>query len=339
MKFISVLNDEALTKEFCELPPKIYHEEDRALASHPLQCQKLITLRIPFQKEAFLIQDNNGKYVGRILLQGSSQKNLGHWSFLALSPDLNDSDLKAIDALMQEWFTKRAMTEVIGPYYFTTYFPYRMRVDQDKTSYSWEPKQPHYELDFVKKMGHDIHETYYTNLLKGFGHFETKGKKEYESLLEKGFTFRPIRQDKLEEEIKVLYDLSMAGFTDNYLFEPIPFELFKEIYVPSFKSVDLRMSNIHYSPEGKPAGFNFTFPQGDQVVIKSACVMPEFRGLGLFNAGIYHGVKMTRELLPQVKDAITALVHEKNAASKHVANSPTAQERHEYALLRKVYSV
>lgn len=338
MKFVSVLNDENLIKEFCELPNKIYREDDKKLAMNDLHCRKLITLRIPFVKEAFLIQDG-GKNVGRFLLQASSQKHLGHWSFLSLSPDLTDSQLKEIDLFMKGWFTTRQMTEVIGPYYFTTYFPYRMRVDQDKLSYPWEPKQPHHELEFAKKMGHSIHETYYTNLLKGFGHFETKGKKEYEALINAGYTFRAIRPDKLEEEIKILYELSMKGFVDNYLFEPIPLELFKEIYVPSFQSVDLRMSSIQYSPEGKPAGFNFTFPQGDKVVIKSACVMPDFRGKGLFNAGIYHAILKIKEFCPQVVDVITALVHEQNAASKHVANSPTAQDRHEYALLKKEYKI
>lgn len=337
MKFISVLNDEKLISEFCHLPQKIYREQEKHLAPHPMQTQMLITLGIPFTKEAFIIEDDHGNRVGRILLQSSSKKNLGHWSFLALSESLLPGQLMELDHMMRNWFISKGMTESLGPYYFTTYFSYRMRIDQDQKSYSWEPKQPHYELEFIKSMGHNIQEIYHTNLLKGFGHFETKGKKEYEALLAKGFTFREIRQDSIDEEIKILYDLSMKGFTDNYLFEPIPLELFKQIYVPSFKSVDLRMSNIHYSPEGKPAGFNFTFPEGDKVVIKSACVLPEFRGLGLFNAGIYHGIKMTKELLPEVTDVITALVHDQNAASKHVANSPTEQDRHEYALLKKVY--
>lgn len=339
MKFQSVLGDEDLTQKFCQLPQNIYSEGDKKFAMNPEQCRKLLILPIPFAKEAFLISDNSGAFVGRILFQSSSKANLGHWSFLALSPNLKDSDLKEIDQFMSEWFKQKNISQAIGPYYFTTYFPYRMRVDEDKVSYPWEPKQPSYELKFMESIGHSKHAIYHSNLMKGFGHFDQKGKKEYEALLAQGFTFRPIRTDALEEEIQILYTLSMKGFTDNYLFEPIPFELFKEVYVPSFKAVDLRMSCVQYSPDGKPIGFNFTFPQGHQVIIKSACVLPEFRGRGLFSAGIYHGVLKTRELVPEVTDAITALVHDENEASKRVANSPTPQERHEYALLMKEYSL
>jgi hypothetical protein len=339
MKFLSIQGNPGLIETFCKLPSLIYSEEDKRSAMNELQCQKLLALPIPFEKEGFLLQSDSGAYRGRILFQASSLKHLGHWSFLALAPDLNSLELEELDAFMKDWFTKREMSEIIGPYFFTTYFPYRMRADRDPVSYPWEPKQPFYELEMMKKMDHQVHATYFSNLLVGFGHFETKGKKEYEALLQEGFTFRPIRTEKLEEEIKILYDLSMAGFVDNYLFEPIPFELFKEVYVPSFKAVDLRMSCVQYSPEGKPVGFNFTFPQGHLVIIKSACVLPDFRGKGLFSAGIYHGVLKTRELCPQVTDAITALVHEDNLGSKHVANSPTAQERHEYVLLSKDFKL
>lgn len=337
MKFISILNDENLIKEFCELPQKIYSEEHKSLALNPLLCQKLITIRIPFAKEAFLIQNDQGKNIGRILLQTSSHKTLGHWSFLALSPDLTIADLNAIDGIMKNWFASKQISEVMGPYYFTTYFSYRMRVDQDPVSYAWEPKQPHYEFEFIKKMGHNVQEVYYTNILKGFGHFETKGQKEYDRLIERGFTFQEIQFEKLDEQLKILYDMSMTAFTENFLFEPIPYELFKEIYVPSFKSVDLRFSNIQFASDGRPAGFNFTFPDGDKLVIKSVCVMPEFRGSGLFGAGIFSSVQKCKALLPNVKDVITALVHEQNAASKKMANSPTEQDRHEYALMKKVY--
>lgn len=337
MKLINVSGSEELLQKFCQLPQEIYRDQDKKFAMSEGMCRKLLSLSLPFDHGAFLIQDDSGKNLGRIFLQASSKKFQGHWSFLALAPDFNDAS--GLDAMMKEWFEKRGIFQVIGPYYFTTYFSYRMRVDQDSVTYPWEPKQPPYELSLFQSMGHKTHQTYYSYLIKGFGHFDQKGKKEYESLLKDGFTFRPIRQDALEEEIKILYDLSMKGFTDNYLFEPIPFELFKEIYVPSFKAVDLRMSCLMYSPEGKVVGFNFTFPQGHQAVIKSSCVLPEFRGKGLFSAGIYHGVLKIRELTPEVTDCITALVHVDNEASRRVADSPTPQERHEYALLMKDYSL
>jgi hypothetical protein len=335
MKLISVLNDAELTAAFCKLPSELYQEKDQKFAMNEYHCRKLISIPFPYEKEAFLIQNESG-YIGRILLHKSPDSSLGHWSFLCLPDNLwSESDLMELNSLLDAWFVNRKITQVVGPYYFTTYFPYRMRVDEDSLSYPWEPKQPSYELKFMKKMGHEIHETYYTNFLDGFGDFGKKGKKELDQLLSEGYTFRSIDSGNLETEIKILYELSMKGFTDNYLFTPIPFELFKELYVPTFKAADLRMSCIQYSPEGKPCGFNFTFHEEDKAVIKSACVLPEFRGKGLFNAGICYGILKTWEIHPEVKDVITALVHDKNAASSHVADFSGKARRHEYALLKK----
>lgn len=336
MKLVSVLGNPELTEIFCRLPQELYSAKDKKFAMNEQQCKKLISIPLPIEKEAFLIQDNDSKNIGRVLFHTSAEKGLGHWSFLCLPEELwPESKLKELQVLMDEWFKKRSVTTVVGPYFFTTYFPYRMRLDTDSDSYSWEPKQPHSELLAMKSMGHTIHETYQTNFLDGFGDFGKKGKKELDQLISEGFTFRPIDPSNLESEVKVLYDMSMRGFTDNYLFAPIPFELFKELYVPSFKNADLRMSCIIYSPEGKPAGFNFTFHEEDRAVIKSCVTMPEYRGKGLFNAVVCYGILKIWEIHPEVKHVVTALVHNKNAASAHVANMSGNEKCHEYALLIK----
>lgn len=336
MKLVSVLGNPELVDAFARLPQELYPEKDKKLAMNTEICKKLMSIPLPLEKEAFLIQDESSKNIGRILFHTSSEKDLGHWSFLCLPEPLwNESRLQEFSKLMDQWFVKRGISKVVGPYYYTTYFPYRMRVDQDEVSYSWEPKQPSYELKFMRSMGHDFHEIYYTNFLDGFGDFGKKGKKELDQYLQDGFVFKPIDVQNIDHEIKVLYELSMKGFTENYLFAPIPFELFKELYVPSFKNADLRMSCIMYSPDGKPAGFNFTFHEEDRAVIKSLCVSPEFRGKGLFNASVCYGILKIWEFHPEVKHVVTALVHEKNAASKKVANSSGNDRRHEYALLMK----
>lgn len=336
MKLISVSKQPDLLDVFCRLPSEIYPEKDKKFAMKKEHAKKLLSIPLPVEKEAFLIQDDHSRNIGRILLQNGMEANLGHWSFLCL-PEIfwDEKKLKVLSGLIDQWFTDRKINRLIGPYFFTTYFPYRMRVDQDPESYSWEPNQPQSELQFMKIMGHDIHEIYYTNFLNGFGEFGKKGKKELDQYLADGFTFRPIDVQNLESEIKTLYDLSMKGFTENYLFAPIPYELFKELYVPSFKNADLRMSCIMYSPDGKPAGFNFTFHEDDKAIIKSLCVSPEYRGKGLFNASVCYGILKIWEFHPEVKNVVTALVHEKNAASRHVANNSGSERRHEYALLIK----
>ena len=180
-----------------------------------------------------------------------------------------------------------------------------------------------------------VHQTYFTNFIDGYGSFATKGTRELAESLKLGFKMREITQETIEADVKIIYDLSMQGFTDNYLFAPIPYELFKSIYVPSFQSVDLRLSCIQEDPQGKAVGFNFTFIMDGQIVIKSVCVVPEFRGKGLLNAGIRHSMVKAMELFPEVQKVAAALIHEDNGPSKHVANETQDRKRHEYVLMSK----
>jgi hypothetical protein len=223
----------------------------------------------------------------------------------------------------------------MGPYIYSTFFPYRFRVDAHPERFSWEPNQPLHEPEVFRQLGFQDHQTYFTNVIENYGVFATKGTKELTEAQVQGFTMREIDRNNLESEVKIIYDLSMQGFTENYLFFPIPFELFKSIYVPSFQALDVRTSCLQFDPSGRPVGFNFTFVAEEQIVIKSVCVLPEYRGKGLLNAGIRYTMLKCMEYYPDIKRVATALIHEDNGPSKHVANQTANRSRHDYVLLLK----
>lgn len=338
MRLIS-LNDYPQWKSvFCNLGNRVLSDADKPYAMKPEYVDKILDLKFPVPSEGFFLEDPTGEFFGRIFLQGSVlDPEIGHWGLFLLSnqPKHREGFIKILWPEIEGWFKTFGIKKVIGPYLYTTYFPYRLRSDDLPERYSWEPNQPKIDLEVFKALNFDVHQTYFSNIIEGYGVFATKGTREYEEALKNGFKFREVRKDEVKEDIKILYELSMKAFTDNYLFAPIPFELFESIYVPSFQSLDLRLSCILEDPQGKPIGFNFTFIQDDQIVIKSVCVLDEYRGKGLLNATFRWSMLQAMKLYPNVQRVATALIHEDNIATKHVANQSQDRLRHEYVLLSK----
>lgn len=337
MKLIS-LNDYPQWKSvFCNLSNRVLSDADKPYAIKPENVDKILDLKFPVPSEAFFLEDLTGEFFGRIFVQGSLlNPEVGHWGLFCLSSQpKHKAGFIQLWPEIESWFKTFGMKKIIGPYLYTTYFPYRLRSDDLPERYSWEPNQPSVDLEVFKAVGFNTHETYFSNIIDGYGVFETKGTRELEEAQKLGFKFREISKEAMDEDIKILYELSMKTFTDNYLFVPIPFELFKSIYVPSFQGLDLRMSCIVEDPQGKPVGFNFTFIMDDQIVIKSVCVLNEYRGKGLLNATFRWSMLQAMKLYPQVKKVATALIHEDNIATKNVANQSLDRKRHEYILLSK----
>lgn len=337
MKLIGLTGRPDLKEVFCTLTNKLLSETDRPYALQPEYVSKILDLKFPVHSEAFFFEDPTGEFFGRILLQESvTDQEMGHWGLFCLSsaPKYQDMFLKLWPQI-EDWFRSRGINKIIGPYLFTTFFPYRLRCDDLPECYEWEPNQPKVDLEILKKLNFGIDQTYFTNFIDGYGSFATKGNREYEESLKLGFKMREITQNTIDADVKIIYDLSMQGFTDNYLFSPIPYELFKSIYVPSFQSVDLRLSCIQEDSQGKAVGFNFTFIMDDQIVIKSVCVAPEYRGKGLLNAGIRYSMLKAVEHFPEVQKVATALIHQDKSPSKPVTNQTQERKRHEYVLMSK----
>lgn len=133
----------------------------------------------------------------------------------------------------------------------------------------------------------------------------------------------------MEREVPALYEVSMAGFKDNFLFEPLPFEAFRSLYVPIAGKMDLSLSDLALSPEGKPLAFFFYYEDHGYVVYKSVAVSPEARGQGLSNAVAYFAAEAG--LKRGLTKMITALV-KSGAQSESYAKKFSLLWEHRYAL-------
>lgn len=337
MKLISVNENPIYRKVFCELGHRLLPSEDRSYSIQPEFIHQILGLPFNVDSEAYLMESDSGEFVGRIFLHTSLiDKALGHFGFFLISPEKqHQSSFLELIPQIDEWFKKRNIKKVIGPFLFTTFFPYRFRSDSHPEKFYWEPNQPQNDLLLFYEAGFKDEHLYHTSIIDGLADYETKGEKDHQKLLEMGYKVREISNILLDQDLKIIYDLTMKGFGDNILFVPISFDLFKHLYTLGLTGLDYRCSSIWENPEGVPVSFQFSFVENNNLILKTACVDPQFRGLGLMNAGFREAVVKAKSLYSKINKVIPALYHEDNGPSSHLATISPLEKRHSYVLVKK----
>ena len=148
-------------------------------------------------------------------------------------------------------------------------------------------------------------------------------------------THKDISHIDIKNHLQRIYDLSMTGFAQAPLFRSISFDSFKKIYLSLLEKINLDLSCFQVSPQNEIIGFNFSFCDGEQIVVKTVCVDPEYRGLGLLNSGIRFALDQAKIKYPQIKKLCLALIHEENGASNHYAQHRSISHSHRYILISK----
>ncbi len=113
-----------------------------------------------------------------------------------------------------------------------------------------------------------------------------------------GFRDRPIRLDRLDDELRTVYAIASAAFRRGWGFSDIALGEFLSIYRPLMSMVDPDLVRIAESPDGKPVGFIFAFADPTErpgqpdarFIAKSVAVLPEVRRM---TPGIGTGLAVT----------------------------------------------
>jgi GNAT superfamily N-acetyltransferase len=137
-----------------------------------------------------------------------------------------------------------------------------------------------------------------------------------------------IIRDFCDTDLRLIYDISLQSFDENFLYNDITFEEFAKLYKPILPMIDRELVVIA-EVEGVPAGFMFSFIAGDTQILKSMAVLPEFRSRGV-------GAKLINHVLlagkgKGAKIAIAALMSDGNNSMNIISKYDSEQIR-EYTL-------
>ena len=311
-------------------------------AQDPLRA--ILAKPLPVPREQWVVVDDSGAFRGRIGAALSiGHPGLGTIGHFELSrPDDEPTCRLLLDAAAH-FLRDHGARRAVGPLHLNTWLPYRFATRTDGPEhFAWEPSNPPEYPELWKRLGFRCEQRYASQGHADPARFLDAMKPSWDRALSSGYRFRKWDSSRLlDQEVPILHDLSMKGFRDNFLFEPLPIPLFRELYVPLTEKragVDLdatlAISAFLLSPDGQEVGFSFNFidPTGGvpRIVLKTATILPEHRGRGLSNALMFEtlrGLDLSRH-----PEFVAALVRD-GAQSESYGRHCSTLWRHEYELL------
>lgn len=339
--FSSVVDKRGFVNDFCRLPNRVRRGVYRTGLLPDDVWEFFIAMPVPLEKEFWVCYEGD-RAIGRIGANRSVRyRDIGYFGFLELhlEYDYLQAGRMLVDTAC-DWLRSSGAGKAIGPMDFNTWFPYRFRLeDGDPRVFEWEPVNPPRYVTLLEDMGMEVASDYSSTAFGDLHGYIEKLKPAYDAAMGKGYHFRSFDQD-FRVELPALYRITLDAFEDNYLFEPIPEDLFSQLYVAIINKEKKDLSHVILDPDGREVGFYFAFLDEHQhgrsqevaLVLKSVAIAQEARGLGLSNAANYVVARDAVQLGAQF--AVAALVGA-GVQSESFARKGKFLWRHDYRIWKK----
>ncbi|MFK7910511.1 MAG: GNAT family N-acetyltransferase [Akkermansiaceae bacterium] len=257
---------------------------------------------------------------------------------------LDDSDAASafLSQCAEHLHTKHGCQHVIGPMNGNTWLTHRLILESNhRAPFQMESMEPWHYHDIFLNAGFEILSKYSSSSIdltqeqRSFEKMESK-------LIEKGVQFRPIDPDNYEQDLEAIHALSLISFSNNFLYTPLPREVFMQNYLKTKDHIDTDMV-ILAEWQGALAGFVFCMPDKTAemldlpktVIVKTLAVDPNapLAGLGSMLVAKAHTIATEKGYC----EAIHALQHENNS-SLRISQRFGAEIFRRYALMVKSFS-
>ncbi len=254
----------------------------------------------------------------------------------------------AVDETAAEKLLEAAATELkragagiaIGPMDGSTWRKYRLVTNRGKDpQFFLEPDNPAAWPDWFAAAGFQPLARYTSNVMEGPPAPDARLTSARERMETRGIRIRNLDPANFENELRGIYAVSEISFRDNFLYTPLPLEIF----LAQYRKIEplVRPDLVLIAEEnGRPVGFAFaildflekrTGRRERTAILKTLAVLPgrRYAGLGTLLAG------MIRERAAELgfPRLIHALMHESNN-SRNLAKDGARTFR-EYTLFSK----
>jgi len=218
-----------------------------------------------------------------------------------------------------ERLSERQCTLVIGPMDGNTWNSYRLISERgSEPLFFLEPHNPlRWSMDF-QRAGFRPLAHYYSAMTGRLDLVDSRIDRAEHRIQDRGISIRPLRVAEFQEELKRIYGISLASFSKNFLYTPIPWQDFLALYLP-FRDY-LRPDLIMIAEcEGHGVGFILSIPDFAQldreerintVIVKTVAVIPGRRYAGLGAVLVARAHRIARE--SGYQRVIHALMHQDN---------------------------
>jgi GNAT superfamily N-acetyltransferase len=247
----------------------------------------------------------------------------------------------AADALLAkatETLAAAGCTFAVGPMNRNTWGSYRLIVERGgEPLFFGEPDNPDDWPDHWRAAKFDAVGEYISRLNPDVAGGDTRMAETATRLADEGVTLRPMDVTRFDEELRIIHELTLAGFKRSLLFVPISAEEFLARYRPLAPIVRPELVQIA-EKNGEAIGYHFAVPDVCEtqrgapersVVLKTISVRPGHGRGGLGGLLLARCRDIAREL--GYSRAVFALMHE-GAHSRDISRHYVTTPLRRYAL-------
>lgn len=326
----------AFATAYCAVPEKVRHDPYR-VALLGADAERLLLGALSMTPSEAWIAEIAGAAMGRVAVNLSpTRPGIAYLGFFDVSLEHPEHAAVAAELLARacEFARSKGATDVYGPVDICTWFPYRLRTDEGPPApFDWEPVNPPDYVRLFTNNGFKEESSYYTVGYGELGRVAERCKRGYDVSLANGFSYRPMRvDDALEAELELVYRLSLASFTENVLFEPLPYAVFAPLLRASLAKRKLLGAFFALDENGDECGFMYNFESRGHYVMKTMAVLPEHAGRGL--GGLLFYLSTIDAMERGYTEAIAALIQSKNRSGSYPSRG-TELWQHHYSLYRR----
>lgn len=213
----------------------------------------------------------------------------------------------------------QSCTLVVGPMDGNTWRRYRVLTERGgEPAFFMEPDNPDWWRESFEKAGFAPLSVYSSSLVSDLGRSDSRVARTLKRLTSQGVKIRNLDPTRFEDDLRLIYQVSVVSFTGNYLYTELQEAAFLAQYLP-YKD-KIRPELVYIAEfDRAPVGYLFAIPdyaeavRGERVrtvIGKTLAVLPgrRFGGLGVVLTSLLH----ERALALGYERVIHALQHEEN---------------------------
>lgn len=216
---------------------------------------------------------------------------VGHFS--AEDPEAGLAVLNAATDILQ----RRGCTVAVGPMNGNTWRAYRLVTDcGTEPPFFMEPENPHFWPGVFEAAGFASLANYTSSMVRNLDREDPRFSRTLDRLTSHGIHIRNL--ENFEEDLRKIYEVSIVGFTRNFLYTPLSEAAFLAQYLP-YREKILSPFVFLAEQDGKPVGYLFAIPDYAEalrglpiktLVGKTLAILPGrmFAGLGVVLVEMLH---------------------------------------------------
>ncbi len=243
--------------------------------------------------------------------------------------DDNETAKQLFDQV-SEFHRKNGVNYLIGPMNGSTWQSYRVTEPPVNIPFFLDNKSENWHKDQFVQNGFEIIAKYFSTKIQKNDRKYKRIEKFKKVFSEKGIRIRSINLKDFEADLRKIYDISIKSFKNNFLYTPVTYEEFSDMYIKAKDYVDPEFVLLAEN-ESEAVGFIFAVDDllnknQKALIIKSLAVVPgsQSRGLGSILTEMVHKTAFENGY----QHIIHALMYENNASRNILSEGTSVYQRY-----------